>query len=334
MPDTTRATARRDTPYGERFTLFAEVMWIGLLVTAGSLLLVTWPAAMAAGCAEIRRCVPDGPSPGTARRFLSTWRAALRGGTATGTLGLLALTFLAADLRLASTAGVPGFGFLALVVAGAAGAVVVLQIRMAATWSATTHWPRPTLRDPSGTWMLAGAVFVSAACVWQLTLLAPLVAGVLTLAAVAVDRRLQAPRRGAGLHPSAAPPRDTSNDEQAPRRSAGLHPSAAPPRDTSNDEQAPRRGAGLHPSAAPPRDASNDEQAPRRGAGNCATSHDVVAYADERRATHGEKAALRGAGLYPSAAPPRGATGHDGSAPAHIPAPRASESAPKPRGTP
>ncbi|NEB77699.1 hypothetical protein G3I40_21150, partial [Streptomyces sp. SID14478] len=71
---------RRETPYGERFTLFAEVLWIGLLVAAGSLLVVTWPAAMAAGCAQVRRCVPDGPSSGTARRFLATWRSALRGG--------------------------------------------------------------------------------------------------------------------------------------------------------------------------------------------------------------------------------------------------------------
>ncbi|MGY5106782.1 hypothetical protein ACWC19_40710, partial [Streptomyces sp. 900105245] len=65
----TGSVARRETPYGERFTLFAEVLWIGVLVAAGSLFVVTWPAAMAAGCAAVRRCVPDGPSPGTARRF-------------------------------------------------------------------------------------------------------------------------------------------------------------------------------------------------------------------------------------------------------------------------
>ncbi|WP_432181089.1 hypothetical protein [Streptomyces sp. NBC_00063] len=180
---------RRDTPYGERFTLFAEVLWIGLLVAAGSLLVVTWPAAMAAGCAEVRRCVPDGPSSGTARRFLVTWRAALRGGTAMGALGLLALAFLAADLRLAASAGdLPGFGLLALVVAGAAGAAIVVQVRVAAHWSLTGRWSRPG-RDPAGTAMLGGAVLISVVCVWQLMLLAPLVAGVLALAAVAVDRR-------------------------------------------------------------------------------------------------------------------------------------------------
>ncbi|MGY0024131.1 hypothetical protein [Streptomyces sp. cg35] len=180
---------RRDTPYGERFTLFAEVLWIGLLVAAGSLLVVTWPAAMAAGCAEVRRCVPDGPSTGTARRFLADWRGALRGGSAVGALGLLALAFLAADLRLAAAAGdLPFFWVLALVVGGAAGAVVVLQIRVAARWSVTGRWARPRW-DPGGTVMLGGAVLVSAVCVWQLLLLAPLVAGVLALAAVAVDRR-------------------------------------------------------------------------------------------------------------------------------------------------
>ncbi|MCQ4210608.1 hypothetical protein [Streptomyces longispororuber] len=189
-------TGRRDTPYGERFTLFAEVLWIGVLVAAGSLLVVTWPAATAAGCAAVRRCLPDGPSPGTARRFAADWRAALPGGTKVGAAGLLALGFLAADLRLAAVAGdLPFFWLLALVIAGAAGAVVVYQVRMAATWSATSRWSRPA-RDPSGTAMLAGAVLVSAVCVWQLLLLAPLVAGVLSLAAVAVDRRRTGLRPG------------------------------------------------------------------------------------------------------------------------------------------
>ncbi|MGP3772264.1 hypothetical protein ACTWJ8_15665 [Streptomyces sp. SDT5-1] len=180
--------ARRETPYGERFTLFAEVLWIGVLVAAGSLLVVTWPAAMAAGCAAVRRCVPDGPSPGTARRFVADFRAALPGGAAVGTVGLAVLGFLGADLRLAAAGGVPLFGALAVVVAGAAGAVVVHQVRMAAGWSTTGRWARPR-RDPRGVAMLGGAVLVSAVCVWQLTILAPLVTGVLALAAVAVDRR-------------------------------------------------------------------------------------------------------------------------------------------------
>ncbi|MER5442888.1 hypothetical protein [Streptomyces sp. NPDC002790] len=187
---------RRDTPYGERFTLFAEVLWIGVLVAAGSLLLVTWPAAMAAGCAAVRRCVPDGPSPGTARRFVADFRGAVPGGVRVGAVGLLALGFLGADLRLAAVAGdVPLFGVLAVVIAGAAGAVVVYQVRMAATWSLTGRWARP-LRDGRGTLMLGGAVLVSSVCVWQLVLLAPLVTGVLALAAVAVDRR-----NASGLRP-------------------------------------------------------------------------------------------------------------------------------------
>ncbi|MGY0486467.1 hypothetical protein [Streptomyces sp. WG-D5] len=185
----TGAAARRDTPYGERFTLFAEVLWIGVLVAAGSLLLVTWPAAMAAGCAAVRRCVPDGPSAGTARRFLTDYRAALSGGVRVGVVGLLVLGFLGADLRLAAVAGdVPFFGVLAVVVAGVAGGVVVYQVRMAAAWSSTGRWARPG-RDGRGAVMLGGAVLVSAVCVWQLTVLAPLVTGVLALAAVAVDRR-------------------------------------------------------------------------------------------------------------------------------------------------
>ncbi|MFD7294524.1 hypothetical protein ACFV9W_14650 [Streptomyces sp. NPDC059897] len=207
MAADTGSVTRRDTPYGERFTLFAEVLWIGVLVAAGSLLVVTWPAAMAAGCAAVRRCVPDGPSPGTARRFVSDWRAALRGGSAVGAVGLAALGFLGADLRLAAVAGdVPLFAVLAVVIAGAAGAVVVYQVRMAANWSSTGRWSRP-VRDPSGMAMLGGAVLVSAVCIWQLPILAPLVMGVLALAAVAVDRR-----NATGLRPG---PRGLSSERRA-----------------------------------------------------------------------------------------------------------------------
>ncbi|MGD6752328.1 hypothetical protein [Streptomyces sp. BH105] len=201
----TGSVARRETPYGERFTLFAEVLWIGVLVAAGSLLVVTWPAAMAAGCAAVRRCVPDGPSPGTARRFAADFRAALPGGAVVGAVGLAVLGFLGADLRLAAVAGdVPLFGVLAVVIAGAAGAVVVYQVRMAANWSSTGRWARPG-RDPRGSLMLAGAVLVSTVCVWQLTILAPLVTGVLALAAVAVDRRRRT-ARGSAPHPAAQSP--------------------------------------------------------------------------------------------------------------------------------
>ncbi|NEB77426.1 hypothetical protein G3I40_19705, partial [Streptomyces sp. SID14478] len=105
-----------------------------------------------------------------------------------------------ADLRLAATAGVPFFAGLALVVAGVMGAVVVVQVRVAARWSLTGRWSRP-VRDPAGSVMLGGAVLVSAVCVWQLTLLAPLVTGVLALAAVAVDRRPTGPRGSAPLPP-------------------------------------------------------------------------------------------------------------------------------------
>ncbi|WP_107489199.1 DUF624 domain-containing protein [Streptomyces sp. CB01635] len=196
----------RDTPYGERFTLFAEVIWIGVLVTLASLPLVTWPAAMAAGCAAVRRCVPDGPSVGTARRFAADWRRALRGGTLRGTAGLASLAFLAADLRIAAVAGdLPGHGLLVVVCAAAGVAVVVVQLRAAAAWSepgdagpATlangfAGWRRVALArsrdDLVGSVILAAAVCATAVCAWQLLLLLPLVSGVLALAAVAVERR-------------------------------------------------------------------------------------------------------------------------------------------------
>jgi hypothetical protein len=191
---------RRETPYGERFTLFAEVLWIGVLVALGSLPLVTWPAAFAAGCAEIRRCVPDGPSQGAARRFAADWRAALPGGALVGAAGLVVLAVLAADLRLAAVAGdLPGFGLLAAVCAAAAGAVVLVQVRAAALWSRPDGggWRRASFgrvrRDPVGSLMLAGALLAAAVCVWQSVLLAPLVTGVVALAAVAVERRAGAP---------------------------------------------------------------------------------------------------------------------------------------------
>ncbi|MFJ8826428.1 hypothetical protein ACIREE_32240 [Streptomyces sp. NPDC102467] len=264
------SSRRRDTPYGERFTLFAEVLWIGLLVTAGSLLVVTWPAAMAAGCAEVRRCVPDGPSTGTARRFAASWRAALPGGSLVGVVGLLVLGFLGADVRLAAVAGdVPFFGGLVVVVAGVAGAVVVRQVRVAARWSATGGWSRPG-RDPAGSAMLGGAVLVSAVCVWQLVLLAPLVAGALALAAVAVDRR---PAHPQGLRPG---PRSSNAGEAGDANAAGAG--------YGNDG-----GAGDANAAGAGYVNAGGEQPPR-GAGNCAISDDGAAPADEAPSRYGAKA--------------------------------------------
>ncbi|MFC7304334.1 hypothetical protein ACFQVC_08945 [Streptomyces monticola] len=213
---------RRETPYGERFTLFAEVLWIGLLVTLGSLPLVTWPAAMAAGCAAVRRTQPDGPGPGTARRFAADWRAALRGGTLRGAAGLGALAFLAADLRLAAVAGdLPGFGLLVAVCALAATAVVVVQLRAAAAWSrsdAGGRWTRTALHrtrtDPAGTAMLGAAVAAAAVCAWQSLLLAPLVPGLLALAAVAVEGRRRAGAEDGRCGAVAGPPQPTPVTER------------------------------------------------------------------------------------------------------------------------
>lgn len=183
--------------FGSGFTLFADMLLIGLLTTLACLPVVTVPAALAAASATLRESAHTGVQASTA-----TFRDRLREGlTGRGlALGLLppALAFvLLLDHAIARTA-LPGAGLvspaLTLLTLGA----VVVGLRATALAPPHRLSGREALArataDPRGTLLLACGVLLAALLVWALPLLLPLLPGPLALAATAVDLRRPAAR--------------------------------------------------------------------------------------------------------------------------------------------
>ena len=88
------------------FALFGEVLLVGLLVTVGGILLVTLPAALAAGIRHLRRYLNAEASP--QRQFWRDYLKALPGGLVVGVAGLLLVLLLILDIDLAELRCAPG----------------------------------------------------------------------------------------------------------------------------------------------------------------------------------------------------------------------------------
>ncbi|GAQ67896.1 hypothetical protein [Streptomyces scabiei] len=180
--------------FGPRMTLFADVLSIGIAVTAVSLPLVTLPAALSTACALLRGVREDRPV--TAGRFLVALRRRLRpGDLAAGLVALTGLALVLADLALAA-AGLPGGRAFALLAAAVGAGAAVAGLRACARPESVDDWPaalraaaRDTVRDPGGSALVVLAVATAALSAWMLLPLALLVPGPLALALTAVDLR-------------------------------------------------------------------------------------------------------------------------------------------------
>lgn len=180
--------------FGPRMTLFADVLSIGIAVTAVSLPLVTLPAALSTACALLRGVREDRPV--TAGRFLVALRRRLRpGDLAAGLVALTGLALVLADLALAA-AGLPGGRSFALLAAAVGAGAAVAGLRACARPESVDDWPaalraaaRDTVRDPGGSALVVLAVATAALSAWMLLPLALLVPGPLALALTAVDLR-------------------------------------------------------------------------------------------------------------------------------------------------
>ncbi len=95
------------------FALFGEVLMVGLLVAAGGILLVTLPAALAAGIRHLRRYLNAEASP--QRQFWRDYLEALPGGLGVGFVGLVLVLLLVLDIDLANSGALPGGTAVALV---------------------------------------------------------------------------------------------------------------------------------------------------------------------------------------------------------------------------
>lgn len=170
------------------FALFGEVLLTGLLVTAGGLLVITLPAALAAGIRHLRRYVNAEQSH--VRTFWQDWRAALPGGVVVGVIGALLAVVLTLDIGLANSGALPGGPAVAVV--GWAGLVVgaTALLVAAGAWTPERGWrgavrgiPSAVTGDPVVTVYLAAAAVLVAVVTWML---APLIIAGLGCAAFAV----------------------------------------------------------------------------------------------------------------------------------------------------
>ncbi|MBU6535320.1 hypothetical protein ACFUIW_30820 [Streptomyces sp. NPDC057245] len=189
------------------FTLFADMLLVGLLTSLACLPVVTAPAAFAAGSATLRRATGAGV-PVTAGAYAGHLRARLTRGSLAGGL---AVPLLAGVLLVDSAlvrGSLPGAGAVApaLVLLTVGGAVVAL--RATALPAPHTLSPREallrSLASPRGSLLLAGAVVLAALLAWSIPVLIPLLPGPLVFAATVVDLRSPETER-APEHPAPEP---------------------------------------------------------------------------------------------------------------------------------
>ncbi|MFE9066671.1 hypothetical protein [Streptomyces violaceusniger] len=181
--------------FGPRFSLFADMLAIGLATAVASLPLVTAPVALAAACTVLRGAVRE-DRPATLGRYVAELRAhrPLRSLLAGATV-LAALAFVGVDLMLGG-AGLPGARSMSWALSALAAAALVVALRTAAAPDAA-RGRRPALRraaarsaaDLPGRALLATAVALCVVLLWMLPLLAPLLPGPLALAITAVELR-------------------------------------------------------------------------------------------------------------------------------------------------
>lgn len=176
------------------FALFGEVLLVGVLVGALGLVVVTLPAALAAGIRHLRRYVRAEGSP--LREF---WRDVLRAlptGLVVGVGAAALAAVLTIDILLAGSGQLPGGSAIAVagwVVAALAGGALLVAC---AAWDPRTGWasalraiPGTAAADPVGAaYHVAAAAFVGVAA-WMLIPLFVPALGCAAIAAVAIPAR-------------------------------------------------------------------------------------------------------------------------------------------------
>ncbi|MFD4960353.1 DUF624 domain-containing protein [Microbacterium sp. NPDC058389] len=170
------------------FALFGEVLLTGLLIAVAGIVVVTLPAALAAGIRHLRRYVNAEQSH--TRTFWADWRKALPGGLVVGLAAAVIAGVLALDIVLAGTGALPGGPIIGIV--GWAGLVVLAVALLAAAgaWTAETGWrtavrgiPAALAGDPIGAVYYAVAAVLTGVVTWML---APLIIAGLGCSAFAV----------------------------------------------------------------------------------------------------------------------------------------------------
>lgn len=207
MDSTTPASGHNEPIPVNRFALFSETLLAGLLVLVLSIPLVTIPAAYAAGIAHLERHLAGRDD--SLRGLWGTFRSALPGSWKLGITTAGAAVVIALNLLLGTVGQLPGSAVVlpATLILAVAGAVLLLRTAAAwsgvawsgvdseessapGTWSAALGAAKAlSLRDWTGSLLLAAALFASVVFVWMLVALFVVVPGMLILASAAVKMR-------------------------------------------------------------------------------------------------------------------------------------------------
>ncbi|RFC69789.1 hypothetical protein [Streptomyces sp. AcE210] len=194
-PASTASSRDRREPgevFGPSFSLFADVLLVGLLTTAACLPVVTAPAAFAAASVTLRQTADQG-LPVRAGTFIGHLRAHLTTRVlAAGCVPpLLALVLLIDAALLRSS--LPGAAVMSPVLALLTLGAMVVGLRATALKAPCRLSAREGLlrsvADPRGALLLAGAVLLSVVLAWSIPLLTPLLPGPLAFAATVVELR-------------------------------------------------------------------------------------------------------------------------------------------------
>ena len=202
MDSTTPAPNHHEPVPVNRFALFSETLLAGVLVLVLSIPLVTIPAAYAAGIAHLERHLSGRDD--SVRGLWGTFKAALPGSWKLGITTAASAVVIVLNLLLAWVGQLPGREVvLPATLILAAGAAIVL-LRTAAAWSdfvgsgadGRSAWRLAletgqalSLKDWTGSLLLAAALFGAVVFVWMLAALFVVVPGTLILAAAAVKLR-------------------------------------------------------------------------------------------------------------------------------------------------
>ncbi|MGW0686910.1 hypothetical protein ACWD2L_26505 [Streptomyces sp. NPDC002754] len=196
-----RADPQRREPgevFGGGFTLFADVLLVGLLTSVACLPVVTAPAAFSAASATLRGTAQGGVQFNMVT-YIGELRTRLTGRTLlAGLVPPLLGVLLLLDSRLVGT-DLPGAQVLAP-------ALLLLALGAAVVGLRATALEKPhllsareglvrSLADPRGSLLLAGAVVLAVLLAWAMPMLVPLLPGPLAFAATVVDLRSPTGRR-------------------------------------------------------------------------------------------------------------------------------------------
>ncbi|SDK91070.1 hypothetical protein SAMN05216298_1986 [Glycomyces sambucus] len=194
-------TARRTPPAehlvrfgGGSLGLFGEMIVVGLVTTALSLLLVTALPALAAGTRHLDRHA-DHHSDGLRELLRAVWRAC-REGWAAGTATAAVVGLLGLNVALGVQGLVPGGTALAVVSAVLGAGVLAVAARAASLWEPGADWrglvrdaADLTAADPGGTAYVLTGLGTAAVVAWMFLPLIVIAPGMLAVALLVARRR-------------------------------------------------------------------------------------------------------------------------------------------------